>query len=98
MKRGLQWNTLILSAGPLMQKSSLQRYLPAKAPGDPTLGAQILQTQILSGSSLLRNWLHFPEETGITSKMKPRTGKSFARGLMLGQPLFDGYYMGQIAR
>jgi Sigma-54 interaction domain len=51
-----------------IQKSSSQRHLPAKAPGNPNTLAQILQAQILSGSSLLCNWLHSPQETGIRSR------------------------------
>ena len=38
---------------------------PLKLMGTRRSGAQILQAQILSGSSLLCNWLHFPQETGI---------------------------------
>jgi hypothetical protein len=48
------------------QKSSSQRHLPAKGPGNPdTLELESCKPRILSGGSLLCNWLHFPQETGI---------------------------------
>jgi len=67
MKRGLQSNSLILSTGPTSCRNlHCSVILPAKAPGESGhSGVQILQAQILSGSSLLCVWLHFPQETGI---------------------------------
>jgi hypothetical protein len=64
----------------LMQKSSLQRRLSAKAPGNPTLWAQILQAQILSDSGLLSNWLHLPQGTGIHVENRASYSDILCRG------------------
>jgi len=67
-----------------MQKSSLQRHLPAELLGARRSGAQILQAQILSAGSLLCNWLHFPHETSIHVENKASHRDIFARVLNVG--------------
>jgi hypothetical protein len=71
MKRGLQRNTLIPSAGPAPGRNLHSGVIcPLKLLGTRRSGAQILQAQILSGWSLLCNGLHFPKETGIHVETK----------------------------
>jgi len=64
LKRGLQWNALILSASPTSSRNlHCSVVFPLKLLG-------ISHTQILSDSSLLCNWVHFPQEIGLHAENK----------------------------
>ena len=91
MKRGLQWNTLIPSAGPTSCRNLHCSVVCAlKLLGTRRSGAKFLQAQILTGSSLLCNWLHFPQETGIHVENKASHREILcAVYLMSGQARFN---------
>jgi hypothetical protein len=60
MKRGPQGDTLILSAGPTSCRNC-SVICPQNSWEPDALGLK----SILSGSSLLCNWLHVPQESGM---------------------------------
>jgi hypothetical protein len=65
MKRGLQWNTLILSARPSSPRN-LHRSVtcPPKLCPD-TLGLESCRPKFFQAAALPCNWLHFPQQTEI---------------------------------
>src|ERR1700746_943446 len=66
-----------------IQKSSSQRHLPAKAPGNPdTLELKFCKPRFFQAAACCAIGCTSRRRPVSTSKTRPRTGTSFARGIL----------------